>query len=177
MNLARYVAAQSRATLLIVTLLCGAGIFAALYLPTALFPQTDFPRIVIVVDDGVVPAPQMLAAVTRPIEEAMNGIPGIVSIRSNTARGAADISLSFDWKVNIVQTLQFVQERLSQLATTLPPTAAIRSVDRLTFSVFPDHDLRSDTNHDLRVPGAGSGRARLFRLECDHDDHLHLVGF
>ena len=91
----------------------------------------------IVVDDGVVPAPQALAAVTRPIEEAMNGIPGIVSIRSTTARGAADISLFFDWKVNIIQALQFVQARLSQLATTLPPTASIRSVDRMTFGVFP----------------------------------------
>ncbi len=37
-----------------------------------------------------------------------------------------------------------------------------------------DHDLRPDTSHDLRVPGAGSRRARLFRLECDRDDHLHL---
>jgi len=191
MNLARYVARQSRATLLIVTLLCGAGMFSALYLPTALFPQTDFPRIVIVVDDGVVPAPRMLAAVTRPIEEAMNGIPGIVSIRSNTARGAADISLSFDWKVNIVQTLQFVQARLSQLATTLPPTAAIRSVDRLTFSVFPvaGYSLTSPstdpaTLRDLasvtirprlaRLPGVATvavagGRVREFHVKIDPD--------
>ncbi len=36
---------------------------------------------------------------------------------------------------------------------------------------------RSRTNHDLRVPGAGSGRARLFRLECDRHDHLHLASF
>ncbi|MEJ7708398.1 MAG: efflux RND transporter permease subunit [Pyrinomonadaceae bacterium] len=74
-------------------LLCVAGLYAAYNLPTAIFPQTDFPRIVIVVDNGVVPAPQMLASVTRPIEEAMNGIPGITRIKSTTARGAADINL------------------------------------------------------------------------------------
>ena len=52
-----------------------------------------------------------------------------------------------------------------------------RSVDDNPGSLHSeaDHDLRSDTHHDLRVSGAGSRRARLFRLESDHDDHLHLV--
>jgi CzcA family heavy metal efflux pump len=167
-NLARLVSAQSRAILLVVALLCGAGIFAAFYLPTAIFPQTDFPRIVIVVDNGVVPAPQMLASVTRPIEEAMNGIPGITGIRSTTGRGAVDINLFFDWKVDVLQTLQFVQARLSQLSATLPPTASIRRVDRLTFAVFPvaGYSLSSPTIDpaNLRDLAAYTVRPRLARL-------------
>jgi CzcA family heavy metal efflux pump len=167
-NLARLVSAQSRAILLVVALLCGAGIFAAFYLPTAIFPQTDFPRIVIVVDNGVVPAPQMLASVTRPIEEAMNGIPGITGIRSTTGRGAVDINLFFDWKVDVLQTLQFVQARLSQLSATLPPTASIRRVDRLTFAVFPvaGYSLTSPTIDpaNLRDLAAYTVRPRLARL-------------
>lgn len=168
MNLARLVSAQSRAIALIVGLLCAAGIYAAFYLPTAIFPQTDFPRIVIVADNGVVPAPQMLASVTRPIEEAMNGIPGIVGIRSTTARGAADVNLFFDWKVDVVQTLQFVQARLSQLSASLPPTASIRRVDRLTFGVFPvaGYSLTSPTIDPaaLRDLAAFTVRPRLARL-------------
>jgi multidrug efflux pump subunit AcrB len=147
LNLARIVARQSRAVVVLVLLLCAAGLYAAWQLPTAIFPQTDFPRIVIVVDNGVVPAPQMLVSVTRPIEEAMNGIPGIVRIKSTTARGASDINLFFDWNVDILQALQLVQARLSQLSSSLPPTAAIRNVDRLTFAVFPvtGYSLISDT--------------------------------
>ncbi|HUQ33548.1 MAG TPA: efflux RND transporter permease subunit [Pyrinomonadaceae bacterium] len=147
MNLARIVARQSRAVVVLVLLLCAAGLYAAWQLPTAIFPQTDFPRIVIVVDNGVVPASQMLVSVTRPVEEAMNGIPGIVRIKSTTARGASDINLFFDWNVDILQALQLVQARLSQLSSTLPPTAAIRNVDRLTFAVFPvtGYSLTSDT--------------------------------
>ncbi len=168
MNLARLVSEQSRAILLMVAILCAAGVFAAFYLPTAIFPQTDFPRIVIVVDNGVVPAPQMLASVTRPIEEAMNGIPGISGIRSTTARGAADINLFFDWKVDVLQTLQFVQARLSQLSVTLPPTASIRRVDRLTFAVFPvvGYSLTSPTIDPatLRDLAAFTVRPRLARL-------------
>src|ERR671926_1314825 len=146
MTLARLISEQKRAVLVLVALLCAAGIYAATQLPIAIFPQTDFPRIVIVVDNGVVPAPQMLVSVTRPIEEAMNGVPGIVRIKSTTARGSAEISLYFDWNVNIIQTLQFVQARLSQLSSTLPPTAQIRNVERLTFAVFPvtGYGLTSD---------------------------------
>jgi len=120
--------------------MCGRPI-GCLRLPIAIFPQTDFPRIVIIIDNGVVPAPQTLVAVTRPVEEAMNGIPGITRIRSNTSRGAAEIDLFFDWKTNILQSLQLVQARLSQLSSTLPPSASIRRVDRLTFAVFRSPDL------------------------------------
>jgi multidrug efflux pump subunit AcrB len=151
-----------------VLLVCAAGLYAAFKLPTAIFPQTDFPRIVIVVDNGVVPAPQMLVSVTQPVEEAMNGIPGINRIRSTTARGSAEINLFFDWNTDILQALQLVQARLSQLTSSLPPTAAIRNVDRFTFAVFPvsGYSLTSDTRDQasLRDLATYTLRPRLSRL-------------
>lgn len=168
MSLARFVSDQSRAVIVLVGLLCAAGVYAAFQLPIAIFPRTDFPRIVIIVDNGVVPAPQMLASVTRPIEEAMNGIPGIQRIRSTTQRGASDINLFFDWHVDIIQSLQLVQARLSQLASSLPPTAEIRQVDRLTFAVFPveGYSVISDTRdpQSLRDLADFTIRPRLARL-------------
>jgi multidrug efflux pump subunit AcrB len=167
-NLARIVSRQARAVVVLVLLLCVAGLYAAWQLPTAIFPQTNFPRIVIVVDNGVVPAPQMLVAVTRPVEEAMNGIPGIVRIKSTTARGSTEINLFFDWNVDILQSLQLVQARLSQLSASLPPTAEIRNVDRLTFAVFPvaGYSLISDTRDpaSLRDLATITIKPRLSRL-------------
>jgi multidrug efflux pump subunit AcrB len=168
LNLARIVSRQSRAIVVLVLLLCAAGLYAAWQLPTAIFPQTNFPRIVIVVDNGVVPAPQMLVSVTRPIEEAMNGIPGIVRIKSTTARGATDVSLFFNWNVDILQSLQLVQARLSQLSSNLPPTASIRNVDRLTFAIFPvtGYSLTSDARDStsLRDLATYTIKPRLARL-------------
>ena len=168
MSLARVVTNQSRAVIVFVALLCAAGVYAAFQLPIAIFPHTDFPRIVIIVDDGVAPADQVLVSVTRPIEEAMNGIPGIQRIRSTTQRGAADINLFFDWNVDIIQSLQLVQARLSQLASSLPPSAAIRQVDRLTFAVFPvsGYSLTSDQRAPafLRELASYTVRPRLARL-------------
>src|ERR1044072_677098 len=137
MKLARVVSYQSRAIVVIVALLCAAGLYAAWQLPVAVFPESGFPRIVLLVDNGEAPASQTLVSITRPIEEAMNGIPGIARIRSKTARGSAEINLSFDWNGDIIQELQLVQARMSQLVSTLPPTAEIRNIERLTFAVFP----------------------------------------
>src|SRR6185312_11979292 len=102
--------------------------------------------VLIIVDNGEAPASQTLVSVTRPIEEAMNGLPGIARIKSKTARGSSEISLFFDWRVDIMQELQLVQARLSQLSSSLPPTAEIRNVERLTFAVFPvaGYSLTSD---------------------------------
>jgi CzcA family heavy metal efflux pump len=135
MNLAQFVSNQSKAVMVLVVLLCVGGLYAAYQLPTAIFPQTDFPRVVVVVDNGVIPAEQMLVSVTRPIEEAMNGIPGIARIKSATGRGSCEINLFFDWNTNAKEALQLVQARLAQVS--LPPTAQIRHVERLTFAVFP----------------------------------------
>jgi CzcA family heavy metal efflux pump len=167
-RIARLVSSQSRAILVIVALLCAGGLYAAWKLPIAVFPETDFPRIVIIVDNGVAPASQTLVSVTRPIEESMNGIPGIANIRSKTARGSAEINLFFNWNVNIIQALQLVQARLSQLAPSLPPTASIRNVERLTFAVFPvaGYSLTSDKRDQssLRDLALYTVRPRLARL-------------
>jgi CzcA family heavy metal efflux pump len=137
MNLGRLISDQKRAVLLVIALLSIGGLVALARIPRALFPQTDFPRIIIVAENGVAPAQQTLVSVTRPIEEAMSGIPGISRIKSTTARGSAEIDLFFDWKTDVVQTLQLVQARVSQLAATLPPGATFERTERLTFAVFP----------------------------------------
>ena len=189
MSLASVVAYQSRAIVVIVVLLCAAGLFAAWQLPVAIFPQTDFPRIVIIVDNGEAPASQTLVSVTRPIEEAMNGIPGIARIKSKTARGSSEINLYFNWGGDIRQELSLVQARMSQLLTTLPPTAEIRNIDRLTFAVFPvvGYSLTSDkrdqatltdlANYILRpqlarlpgvaIVGVAGGKTREFHVTID----------
>src|SRR6478736_4823592 len=123
MRVAQIVSRQSRAIVVIVALLCAAGLYAASQLPIAVFPQTDFPRIVIIVDNGEAPASQTLVSVTRPIEESMNGVPGIARIKTKTARGSAEINLYFSWSGDINNELQLVQARMSQLLASLPPTA------------------------------------------------------
>ncbi|HXR98611.1 MAG TPA: efflux RND transporter permease subunit [Terriglobales bacterium] len=122
------------------------GGYEALRLPISVFPQTDFPRIVVGVDNGVMPIDQMMVTITRPLEEAVNSVPGLQSVQSITSRGSAEIDLFFNWNVDMVTTLQLVDAAMAQAQGSLPPTATIDS-HRLTFASFPilGYSLTSDT--------------------------------
>src|SRR4029078_2353528 len=81
-----------------------------------------------------------------PIEQAVNSVPGLEDVRSVTSRGSAEIDLSFDWNVNMLETLQMVDGAISRVQSSLPPTAQIQT-HRLDFSSFPiiGYSLTSDT--------------------------------
>lgn len=122
-----------------------AGIYAAQKVPIAVFPETNFPRVVIGIDNGVMPVDQMQVTITKPIEDAVNAVPGLKTVRSTTSRGSAEVSLFFDWGSNMYQTLQLVDAALSKARQTLPQTATI-TTNRLTFATFPilGYSLTSD---------------------------------
>jgi CzcA family heavy metal efflux pump len=122
------------------------GIYLAFTIPVAVFPSTDFPRIVVGIDNGVSPINQMQVMVTRPIEEAMNSVPGLEQVRSTTSRGSAEVNLFFKWNLNMFETLQYVNAALARVQTTLPSTAKL-TANRLTFAAFPilGYSLTSDT--------------------------------
>jgi CzcA family heavy metal efflux pump len=129
-----------------------AGAYLAFKVPISVFPETDFPRVVIGVDNGVMPVEQMEVTVTRPIEDAVNTVPGLLTVRSTTSRGSAEVSLFFDWHVDMVQSLQLVDAALAKAAQSLPPTVRI-TTNRLTFATFPilGYSLTSDTTPQTRL--------------------------
>ncbi|MCP5560458.1 MAG: efflux RND transporter permease subunit [Verrucomicrobiaceae bacterium] len=135
-SLGRWSIHHSKAIVFVTLILCLAGVYSALHMSSSVFPQTNFPRCVILVDNGVMPADEMMATITRPIEEAMKDIPGATRISSATGRGSAEINVFFTWKVDMVQSELYVLGRLGQIRSTLPPTAE-STVWRLTFSAFP----------------------------------------
>src|SRR6478752_6081515 len=123
-----------------------AGVYLALQVPIAVFPETSFPRVVIGVDNGVMPVEQMEVTITRPIEDAVNSVPGLATVRSTTSRGSAEVSLFFDWNVDMYRSLQLTDAALSKVEQTLPSTTRI-TTNRLTFATFPilGYSLTSDT--------------------------------
>src|SRR5579862_7409993 len=125
----------SRPIIFVIITLIAIGVYLAFTIPVAVFPSTDFPRIVVGVDNGVAPINQMQVTVTRPIEEAMNSVPGLERVRSTTSRGSAEVSLFFNWNVDMIQTLQFVNAALARVQSTLPTTAKL-TANRMTFAAL-----------------------------------------
>ncbi len=139
-------ARYSKSIIFLIVILSLAGIYMAFTIPISVFPTTDFPRVVIGVDNGVMPIDQMMVTITRPIEESVNSVPGLEQVRSITSRGSAEIDLFFNWHVDMVTTLQLVDAALSEVRASLPPTTVIQT-HRLTFASFPiiGYSLTSDT--------------------------------
>ena len=139
-------ARHAKSIIFLICLLTVVGVYEALTLPVAVFPTTNFPRIIIGVDNGVMPIEQVELAITRPLEQAVRAVPGLEDVRSVSSRGSAEINLFFNWSVDTLETLQLVDAAVSRAQSALPATAQIRT-NRLDFSSFPiiGYSLTSDT--------------------------------
>jgi multidrug efflux pump subunit AcrB len=129
-------AREHKSIIFLIVTLALVGAYLVFSIPIAVFPTTDFPRVIVGVDNGVMPIDQMLVTITRPIEEAVSGVEGIQDVRSITSRGSAEVDLFFSWRVDMFQTLQRVNAALARVETTIPTTAKVTS-ERLEFSSFP----------------------------------------
>ncbi len=143
---------HGKPVIFVILTLVAVGIYLALTIPVAVFPETNFPRIVVGIDNGVMPIDQMLVTITRPIEEAVNSVQGLDHLWSITSRGSAEVDLFFSWKMDMYRTLELVNAALARVQPTLPPTAKIVA-NRLTFAAFPimGYSLTSDTVPQTRI--------------------------
>lgn len=131
-----WVSRYAKPIIFLILTLAMVGVYVAFTIPVAVFPSTNFPRVVIGVDNGVMPIDQMLVTVTRPIELAVNSVQGLQQVRSTTSRGSAEVDLFFDWNVDMFQTLQRVNAAVARVQPELPATARI-TTHRLSFASFP----------------------------------------
>ncbi|HVB85166.1 MAG TPA: efflux RND transporter permease subunit [Candidatus Dormibacteraeota bacterium] len=138
-------AREHKSIIFLIITLALVGAYMAFSIPISVFPTTDFPRVLVSVDNGVMPIDQMLVTITRPIEEAVSGVQGIQDVQSITSRGSAEVDLYFSWNVDMFRTLQLVNAALARVQTTLPATAQLNA-ERLEFSSFPilGYGLTSD---------------------------------
>jgi CzcA family heavy metal efflux pump len=131
-----WTARHGKPIIFVILTMVAVGVYLALTIPVAVFPSTDFPRIVVGADAGVFPIDQMLVMVTNPLEEAVNTVPGLDHLSSITSRGTAEIDLFFTWNVDMFQTLELVNAALARVQQTLPANTKI-TANRQTFAAFP----------------------------------------
>jgi CzcA family heavy metal efflux pump len=147
-----WTARHGKPIIFLILTLVAVGSYLAFSIPVSVFPETNFPRIVVGADNGVAPIDQMLVTVTRPIEEAMNGVLGLERMKSITSRGTAEVNLYFKWNVDMYRTLELVNAALARVRSSLPPATQL-TANRLTFAAFPiiGYSLTSDSVRETRL--------------------------
>ncbi len=122
--------------LVLTSLLVAVGAGAAWRMPLAIFPEIGFHRITVIVHAGELPVEQTLTTVTQPLENAVTAVPGLARIRSRTSRGGVEVDLTYDWRTDMLPTLQRVQAAMEEVRPDLP-TGTTMEARLLDTSAFP----------------------------------------
>ncbi|KND59222.1 Cobalt-zinc-cadmium resistance protein CzcA Cation efflux system protein CusA [Candidatus Burkholderia verschuerenii] len=146
MKFSQWMQTHTRSLLFVIALAAIAGALTAFRLPISLFPNVAFPRAVVSLDAGDRPAEQMTALVTMPVEEALRRVPNVRDVESKTSRGAAEISINFDWGTDMAQATLQAQSAIGEILGTLPAgtTMQVRRMDPTVFPVIA-YSLTSKT--------------------------------
>src|SRR5437588_359259 len=117
-------------------LLTAFGIVSMIRMPSGIYPEVAFPRIVVIAQSPGLAVKDVEVAVTRPIEEAVSIVLGVSRVQSKSVRGAAELAIDFAPGTDMVQALNDVRARMAEVGSQLPPGTTTLT-ERMTPSVFP----------------------------------------
>src|SRR3990172_2158192 len=112
---------QKAIVMMLVGLALVFGISAYQQMPRNVYPDITIPVFTIVTENEAMAPEEIEMMITRPMESAMNGLPGVRRIRSQTTQGLSSVIVEFDIETEFWRARQFVTERMAQVASQLPP--------------------------------------------------------
>ena len=186
----KLVSENPKTVLAAVLIAAAGGVRSWRSLPVDVFPDIAVPRVTIQGEAGGLTAEEVEQLVTIPIETAMNGIPGVSTIRSSSGGGLSFVWVDFDWNVDLSRARFDVFERLARVRESMPSEveAEIAPVVSVTGEIMlvaltakegtaTPLELREVAEFDLRsrllaIPGIGEvavigGRLPEYRVAVD----------
>jgi len=177
--------------------LLGYGLYALGRARYDVFPEFAPPQVAIQTEAPGLTPEQVELLVTRPVETAVNGVPGVTSLRSTSIQGLSVVTAYFDPVSDVYRDRQVVAEQLAVAAQRLPSTVlppvmtpltsstGLVLVAGLTSSTRSPMDLRTVADWTVRlrllaVPGVADvgvfgGDVRSIQIQV-HPDRLIQYG-
>ncbi|HVY94899.1 MAG TPA: efflux RND transporter permease subunit [Bryobacteraceae bacterium] len=107
----------------IVALACvltGYGIYAVVNAKYDVYPEFAPPEVVVQTEAPGLSPEQVEALVTQPVENVLNGVAGLESLRSQSIQGLSVITAVFVEDTDVYRARQMVGERLTEVSGELP---------------------------------------------------------
>ncbi len=147
-----FAAIRQRASLIVLATMA-AVVFGAVSLrslPSGIYPDLDFPRIVVVARVGDLPPEVVQTAVTLKLEQAVATVPQMQRLRARTIRGATELSVQFAAGTDMWRTLQLVEAHIAEIRSELPTETELR-IERVTPTALPIVTFNISGNVDPRT--------------------------
>jgi CzcA family heavy metal efflux pump len=148
---------RNRFLVVIFTLAVAAyGLWVAAHLPVDVLPDLNRPTVTVMTEGhGMIPQ-DVERLITYPLEQAVNGTPGVVRIRSTSAMGLSILHVEFDWGSDIYRNRQLVTERLQLTSERLPE------------GILPELAPISSVMGQVRILGFTTNDPKLSATELRH---------
>lgn len=112
------------------------GVRSFTAMPRSLFPEVNYPRVVVDVNMGFTPLQVMEWSVTSPLEKELRAVPGVRLVKSTSSRGLSSIDVFLRENEDVTLGVQRVNAKIAEARSLIPSSAEI-SVRPITAAAFP----------------------------------------
>ena len=143
-------------------LVLGYGFYVIAHSKYDVYPEFSPPRVVVQTEAPGLAPEEVEQLVTRPVENAVNGVPALETLRSESTLGLSVVTITFQDQMDVYRARQVVSERLNEVESRLPmgvepPTMApltgstsLMLIDGLTSKRRTQMELRTFADWVLR---------------------------
>jgi CzcA family heavy metal efflux pump len=140
MNFVRWLRAHASFVWLASIALAVVGAFSIFSLPSGIYPEMTFPRVVVVAKAAQLAPDLVEMQMTRPLEQALAVVPGVRHVRARTIRGAVELSLQLVDTADPLQVQYACQTAVDHVelphgSTTIVQRVLPTSVPVITFNL------------------------------------------
>ncbi len=125
------------ATLMVFLIIITLGISGLRHLPIDLLPPIEFPQLTVAVDYPNVGPQEIEEIITREVENAVAGVPGVERVRSRSEEGESRVTLDFVRGTNLDEAANDLRAALEPIRDDLPPEAEPPVVWKFDPNDFP----------------------------------------
>jgi len=153
------------AVLALACVLIAFGIYTAQHAKYDVYPEFSPPQVVVQTEAPGLSSGDVETLVTRPVEYALNGTPGLQTIRSQSIQGLSVVTVVFRDDTDIFRARQMVSERIAEASTRMPQGVKLPAMAPLvgatSLTLVVGLTSKQATAMDLRTFAEWTMRPRL----------------